>query len=136
MGFKAHYARQGSVGWQIDSWDVANQLLSYLSPEKRAYATFTRTDGSYVQCAGSKSRLTVEVRVIDVRGGFEHYVLGRGAPVGRETKIDCSIGPIAVDVSQVLDLRAARRIIRVFVEDGTLHPNFVASDVTAKFADP
>jgi len=71
MGFKAHYARQRSVGWTIDSWNVANQLLSYLDPEKRAYATFTRTDGSYVQCAGAKRRVTVEARVIDARGGFE-----------------------------------------------------------------
>jgi hypothetical protein len=133
MGFKARYTRPRSVGWDVDSWETANSLLSYLHPDKRAFAAFTLAGGGYVQCAGAKRRLTVEARIYVQPDRFAHYVFGRGALTGAHTHIECAVGPIEVDTSQVLEMRSARRIMRHFIETRSLHPDYTATDVTHRF---
>jgi hypothetical protein len=132
VGFQAFYARD-KAGWLITSWPDANKLLSYLDPLKRSYATFGLADGSYVQCAGSKTRLTVEARLIEPGGRFHHFVFGRGHPTGVSTEIACAVGPITVDETQVLRMRDARQIIRTFVEQRAFHPRYHAQDVSGRF---
>jgi len=64
MKFKAHYERGGIKGCMLDSWNDANHLLGYQKAEGPSFAIFTFEDGSYIQCAGVKKRLTVEARII------------------------------------------------------------------------
>jgi hypothetical protein len=127
-----HFERPGQGGWKIRDWDTANQLLGYLDPVKRPAAIFTREDGSYIQCAGSKRRLVVEARVI-TSTGFSHFRFGRGSLSHSSAAIECSIGPITCDETQVLALRDARKIINSFLENGTLDNGYVATEVTAEF---
>lgn len=134
MTFNAKYEREGSPGWQLRSWEDATNLLSYLKPDGPSSATFTLDAGSYVQCAGSKTRLTVEARVLDSTGAFSHYVLGKGSLKGIVETIECTVGPINVDESQVLTLRDARKIIRYFVEEDSGFPeDYYAQDVSSRF---
>lgn len=134
MAFEAWYSREGTPGWQLHSWDDANHLLSYLKPDGQSFAAFTLSDGSYVQCAGRKTRLTVEARVVASRAKFRHYVFGKGAPTGETESIACAIGPIEVDRTQLLAMRDARLLIREFVERRRLHDSYYAQDVTLRFA--
>lgn len=134
MTFRAKYEREGSPGWQIKSWEDANKLLSYLRPDGPSSAAFTLDSGSYIQCAGSKTCLTVETRIVDSTGGFSHYVLGKGPLTGTVETIECTVGPINVDQSQLLTLRDGRKIIRHFVETGGAIPEgYFAQDVSARF---
>lgn len=128
-----HYSREGTPGWKIKNWDAANKLLSYLDPKVRSFAIFERDDRSYVQCAGAKRGLTVEARVYGKRGKFKHYRFGRGEPVGRMVSIRCSVGPIRVDETQLLQLRDARIIMRQFLEEGTFPDKYVATEIGQEF---
>jgi hypothetical protein len=136
MDLHVHYSREGTPGWSITSWETANQLLTYLDPDRASFACFTLPDGSYVQCAGSKRRLTVEARLYEANRQFKHYRFGKGQLLGREERIDCNIGPIHVDRTQILQLRDARTIIKLFIEERRLHPNYVIVELNDKFENP
>jgi len=127
-----HFQRPGQGGWKIKDWETANKLLGCLAPERRPAAVFTRSDGSYVQCAGSKTRLTVEARRL-LPDGFQHLVFGRGPKTGTQETVECGVGPIECDSSQVLTMRDARLIIRTFLEQGVLDSRYAAEDVTQRF---
>ena len=131
--FEAWYAREGTSGWPVKSWETANALLSYLQPVNRSFASFTIAGGSYVQCAGAKTRLTVEVRIVREDGSFTHLVFGKGQLQQRVELIASSAGHVTVDASQVLKMRDARLIIREFVEHQRLHAGYLCEDVTSRF---
>lgn len=80
-------------------------------------------------------RRTPHSSALQESGRFTHVVFGTGTLSGNQTHIECSIGPIQVDTTQVLAMRDARRIIRRFVETRSFHPDFTATDVTARFAE-
>jgi hypothetical protein len=131
--FVAIYQREGTPGWRLTSWLDANHLLGYLNPNGPSSISFTLEDGSYIQCAGAKTRLTVEARLISPRGDL-HVVFGKGARTGIKEIIACSVGPITVDSSQILQMRDARKLIRHFVERQLLLDSYVAEDISARFA--
>ena len=134
MSFEAHYEREGTTGWPIKSWEVANKLLGYQKVDGPSYTVFTINNGSFVQCAGGKSNLAVEARVVKQAGVFKHFRFGKGKRLGREAVIECSCGPIMVDESQVLRMRDARLIIKHFVENnGQLLPGYEAQDISIAF---
>lgn len=128
-----HYSRTDSPGWMIKDWETANTLLRYLDPFVRPFVIFELPDGSYVQCLGSKRRLTVEVRECRAGGSFTHWVLGCGKPQRETVRIDTSTGTVTVDVSQVLTMRDARLIIRQFLETRTLPDRFHRQEITGRF---
>ena len=134
MKFEAIYQREGTPGWKIKSWDDANTLLGYVKPEGPSSACFTIANQNYVQCAGSKKRLTVEARIYVDEETFVHYCFGKGDLLGKEETIDCNVGEIVRDSSQVLSMRDARLIIRHFVENnGALLEKYVTHDITKMF---
>jgi hypothetical protein len=99
--------------------------MSYLEPNLRPFCRFQLADGSYIQCAGSKQRLTVEVHSPAAEGGFEQWTVGVGPLTGQVTEIECAVGPITVDESHVLDIDAARELFRAFLTYGALPDNYV-----------
>ena len=134
MNFKAYYEREGTTGWPIKSWEDANKLLGYQKAEGPSYTVFTIKDGSYVQCAGGKTKLTVEARIIKQGGNFKHFRFGKDQLSGRETVIECNCGPIAVDETQALKMKDARLIIKHFVEaSGELLSEYEAQDISNVF---
>jgi len=133
-----HYQRTNSPGWEIRSWADANSLLSYLEPTKRYFAVFTLPDDSYVQCYGSKSALTVELRTQLGVGSFRHWRFGLGPLQGKEVELGPAAGPngerVRVDLSQVLRIRDARLIIRQFLMERTLNARYRCEDITHRFS--
>lgn len=86
------------------------QALNYLNPIGNGFYILENTDGSYVQCAGSKKRLTIEVK--NSRG---HFRMGRiGASESAETIIECSAGPISVRGNEVLQIEDAIAVLNAF----------------------
>ena len=130
-----HYSREDSPGWNIKDWQTANKLLSYLSLEGMSFAIFEKPDGSYVQCAGCKRRLTVEARVYENGGRFRHYVFGKGQLTGSVEKIQTTDYEVTVDASQVLQMRHARCIMKPWLEGGSFPQEFTATDVTERFSE-
>lgn len=128
-----HYSRTDAPGWKIRDWDTANELLGHVDPNKRPYAIFERLDGSYIQCLGSKTRLTVEARTCGVDNAFRHVVFGKGPVVGTRTLITASTGDVEVDESQVLKMRDARLIIRAFLVREPTPGRYVEEDVSSRF---
>ena len=130
-----HYSRADCpAGWKIRDWDIANKLLSYFDSERRPYAIFTLPDNSYVQCLGTKKRLTVEAREFRPDGSFTHWVFGRGEPVGLQERVEVSSGVTVVDSTQLLAMRDARLIIRQFLETRTFPLAYHRQDVTVRYA--
>lgn len=137
MAFEAHYQREGTTGWGLKNWESANKLLGYQNADGPSFTIFTIDNGSYVQCAGGKRRLTVECRVFASNGKFRHFRFGKGDAVDSAAVIECACGPIRVSESEVLTMRDARLIIRHFVESGGgLHSGYRTSDITAEFKKP
>jgi len=130
-----HYSRADClVGWKIRQWETANKLLSYFDPERRPFAIFTLPDKSYVQCLGSKTRLTVEAREFRPDGSFTHWIFGRETPSGVVETIKVSSGITTVDATQLLAMRDARIIIRQFLEKRTFPSVYYRQDVTHRYA--
>lgn len=123
----------------IDSQDLLRKIdifLGWISPAVCPFITITKENkesGDYIQCAGSKQRITVELRLHGTQGSFVHYVLGKGHLKKIERDIKCSIGPIKVDASQVLKIEDARELFYHFMEHTAIHPNYTASDITNMF---
>ena len=114
-----HSSRENSPGWKIKDWDTANKLLSYLNTDGMSFACFEKTDGSYIQCAGSKRRLTAEARIYDSPNCYRHFVFGRGELDGELEKVATTDCEIEVDTSQVLQMRHVRLIFRPWLEGGS-----------------
>lgn len=128
------YEGQDEPERPLTSLDEADALLARLEPSRRSYAIFTRPDGSYVQCAGGTKRMTVEYRVVEPDGRLRHYVVGLAPVQGQLTQISCTVGPIELDLSQLLKLDHARTVVRAFLETGAIPDSFTATDVTERFA--
>jgi hypothetical protein len=128
------YSRENSPGWKIKDWETANKLLSYLNTDGMSFACFQKPDGSYVQCAGSKARLTAEARIYDSPGRYRHFVIGRGELTGESEKIQTTDYEIEVDASQVLQMRHVRLVFRPWLEGGTFPGQFQMTDVTERFS--
>ena len=130
-----HYSREGSPGWKVKDWETVNALLSYLNPNGMSYAIFEKPDGSYVQCAGAKRRLTVEARIYDGAERYRHFVFGIGELTGHQEKIQTTQYEIDVDSSQVLQMRHARLILKPWLEGIGFPESFRRTDVTGRFAE-
>jgi len=127
------HMRSDGASWPIRDWDTANHLLSYLHPEKNPFVIFSLPDESYIQCFGSKTRLTVEAREF-LDGVFRHWVFGRREAHNRTERIETSTGAVTVDASQILQMRDARRIIREFLEHRRFLDAYDREDISNRFA--
>jgi hypothetical protein len=122
-----------SAGWHIKDWETANKLLSYLNTNGRSYAIFSKPDGSYVQCAGSKTRLTVETRIFKSQKEYRHYVFGNGSLQNLKDSVMTTEYKVTVDKSQVLQLSDARLIMKPWLEGGDFPTKYTLTDVTERF---
>ncbi len=127
-----HYSRENSSGWKIKDWETANKLLSYLNTNGMSFACFEKEDGSYVQCAGGKRRLTVEARIYGEGKSFKHLVFGKGKLKNEEEKVETTDYHVSVDSSQVLQMRHARLIMKPWLEGEEFPPEFKVTDMTEK----
>ena len=79
-------------------WDYIETSLKNINQKEKCY--FILTDElSYIQCAGKKSSLTVEIREYNDKA-FKHFVLGHTKIKDVSTivwiQIECRVGPINI----------------------------------------
>lgn len=104
------------------------EALAQLHPKGPSFVILTREDGSYVQTAGAKLRLTVECREM-MPQGFRHYTLGKNPPDTRPTYINCRCGPIHCQMSESMTLTDAQAIFTEFQSTGQLPDEFVRREM-------
>ena len=102
------------------SWSETALALARLEPATCPAVVLSETaSGSYIQCAGSRERLTVELR--EFKGEqFKHFVIGRANDKGWHEvvwdEIQCSVSPVRVHDTEVLQLEDAVVLFKCFFE--------------------
>ena len=114
------------------SRDAVIDALAQLDPRGPSFVVLSRDDGSYVQTAGAKLRLTVEYRQM-LPTGFRHYTLGKSPADERPTYINCRCGPINCHMSESMTLSDAQIILTEFLASGRVPDGFVLRDRTSEY---
>lgn len=91
------------------------QAFNYLNPETNSFYVLERNEQEYIQCGGSKSACTVEVRLA-TEGGTSHVRFTIGHRTGAEelVHIPMSDGGVFVLAREVLTHREAIRLFAAF----------------------
>ena len=113
------------------SIEVVHELLGRIHPRGPSFFVLTRSDGSYLQCAGARLRLIVELRRI-TGSSFEHFVLGRSPASTEVTSINYSGGAIALRRHEILALSEATDIFAEFYRTGDAPSAFLRRDTTSE----
>ncbi len=109
--------------------------LNKLNGKTISFAILTdTTTNSYIQCAGNKTKLTVELRHYN-KNTFKHYVLGK--KVNKKnvawTQIHCKVGPINLQLNEVLTLKDAEELFANFLEGKSFSKKFMKRNITKIF---
>ena len=112
------------------SWAQIEEALVEINPQKSSFVILSRTRSSYVQAAGARLRLIIEMRRKKLLG-FAHYVLGAGHNCTEQlTSINYSGGAIALFPSEILTVDDAKEAFRSFFDSGEIPARFCLRDVT------
>ncbi|RUP72429.1 NTP pyrophosphohydrolase [Rothia sp. HSID18067] len=79
---------------------------------------------NYMQCGGSTQAMTVEVRVTQEDGSYEHYVVARKPVADPDawTTIMYNNTPLQVHPEEVFTGEQAAPVFRAYIEDGVIPP--------------
>ena len=79
---------------------------------------------NYMQCGGSTQAMTVEVRVTQEDGSYEHYVVARKPVADPDawTTITYNNTPLQVHPEEVFTGEQAAPVFRAYIEDGVIPP--------------
>ena len=79
---------------------------------------------NYMQCGGSTQAMTVEVRVTQEDGSYEHYVVARKPVADPDawTAITYNNTPLQVHPEEVFTGEQAAPVFRAYIEDGVIPP--------------
>ena len=114
--------------------ELVVESLAKIHHLHRSFFTLSREqDGSYVQCAGSKKRLTIEARTYSSKTVFTHIVFGRGETSKTKVLIACDCGPLSVFAHEVLTLEDAILVFTAFFQGQEFPSGYVQRDCTADF---
>lgn len=110
--------------------DVLRRELECLRGAGPSHLALLSPDGSYLQAAGTNTRMTVEAHLISTKG-ITHVVLGRKGPPGPLRAIASTTGPLSVHQSEMWAAPAAAQIFSRFAAIGTIPPELRQRDITA-----
>jgi hypothetical protein len=113
--------------------DYISDCLRCISPNGPGYFSLTSDDGSYVQAAGARLKLTIEYRHPD-GDSFRHYILGRDDISDRSCRqINSAVGQINLFANEVLDIDDAIDVFGHFLNCGVVPDRFLLRDDTERF---
>ena len=132
----------GNVTLEIEGYNTVDdptseyieRALEHITPRRPSVFILTRPDGSFVQTAGSKIRLTVEARYMRPEG-FRHLIVGVEEEDKEMTHVAYSCGTLIVQKSELLKLRDAQIIFKAFLRTGQIPMPYVVRDVTSAYGD-
>ncbi|PZM65266.1 hypothetical protein [Paenibacillus dendritiformis] len=110
-------------------------FIGQLNADTRSYCTLTLGEDEYIQCAGSASALTVEVRIPGDEPGFRHFVAGVKAEylLRADAEVTYSGGTIYVKEIEVLNAGQASELFQYFVQNKQIPLDYAARDITNMF---
>ena len=100
------------------SWVAIEAALLRMDSDSKSYVVLTDLEsGSYLQCEGSTTRLSIELRIY-TNQTFKHFVIGKTrnkSPLSVTwSSIECKVGPIQVHDSEILTIDDALKIFSRF----------------------
>lgn len=114
-------------------WREIEHWIEQIDPKTNCYLIWTANTGSYIQCAGSKERLTIEMREW-TDNTFKHYVLGRGAEKSPLRtiwdRIECRVRPNYFHDCEVLSKIDALINFKAFHDDSQISAEYKKRNVT------
>jgi hypothetical protein len=119
---------------QNPQWPYIKASLLKIDPDSKSFFVLTDSEsGSYIQCAGSLDRLTIELR--EQNGScLMHYVIGKGdlkSPLNITwAVIKCKVGPILVHDSEVLTISDAQNLFQTFLENREILSPYIKRNIT------
>lgn len=96
-----------------------------------SFVRLEREDGCYVQVAGARAKVTVELRT----AAGAHYVIGKSETVDERHHVNFTGGSLIVSRSEMFAARVAVEFIEAFVGTGDLPGELTRRDIT-KFGAP
>ena len=118
-------------------WLSVEHMLRTIEPDHRPAFILTGDD-SFIQCAGSWDRLTVEFRY-GTGHEFRHFVVGRKLESmtrvnpNTRTFLYCHIGPISVQENEVPDLEDAIVLFHSYFTGASTPEKYALRDDTSRF---
>lgn len=117
-------------------WQSIEKAISMLNSSTISFCILESENGDYLQCAGDKDRLTIEIR--EYNGDyFKHFRFGKTRHKRlihpRWTSIDCKVGPIKVYDYEVLDSNDANLIFFDFFNKNGLFKPYNKREITKNF---
>ncbi len=112
------------------SWSQVEEALSGIHPRKSSFVILGDSSKGYIQAAGARLRLIIELRKKKMFG-FAHYVLGRSHDDTEQlTSINYSGGSIALFPSEIFSADDAKEAFRALFDSSPLPARFHLRDVT------
>jgi hypothetical protein len=108
------------------------EVLKKLDGTKFPYAILESDNGNFIQCAGGKDSLVVEVRLF-FGDSFKHFVVGRKNISKVWHTVYCKIGPIRVLGHEELNLECALEIFKDFCANNNVMIEYNMRNITKQF---
>jgi hypothetical protein len=114
--------------------EYITDFLKQMNGSTSSFCTLSISDNSFIQCAGSKSKMTIEIRKPD-KNGFRHFVIGLRSFIKINTKVPYSGGEIKVGTNEILNYEQAEELFKTFYNEGRILDKYVMRETTNMFKD-
>ncbi|MDQ0876012.1 hypothetical protein QFZ77_004671 [Paenibacillus sp. V4I3] len=113
--------------------DFVINFLKQMNNITSSFCTLSFNDFLFIQCAGSKSKMTIEYRSPDKSGNdFRHFVIGVKSLIKTSTKT-YSGGEIKVRTNEVLNSDQAVVLFKAFFNERVILSDYVQRETTEIF---
>lgn len=108
-----------------------SRAFNYLNAERNSFYILEREEGEFIQCGGSKTACTVEVKIREPNGTLVHYVVGHRHGEDLPAEIKMSNAVVTVLQRQVLTHWEAIKLFNCFFSHESFPPEFSLSQRNA-----
>jgi hypothetical protein len=109
-------------------------FINQMKPDGNSFCILTASNESYVQCAGAKSKLTIEYRRYE-GSSFGHFVLGSQKDMGKNVSVRYSGGYISVMQNEALTSKDAINVFETFFNTQCIAEGYRLRETTAMFSE-
>jgi hypothetical protein len=114
--------------------DFVYNFINQMNSETSSFCTLTLDEDLYIQCAGSRSKMTIEIRKPHDKG-FIHYVVGKKSFIKTNSRIQYSGGSIQLMSNEVLNQEHSKGIIKAFIYSLEVPKEYIKRNATRMFVE-
>ncbi len=104
-----------------------------MNSKTSSFCTLTLAEDLYIQAAGSKTRMMIEIRKPLDYNGFGHSVIGKKSLFKIKTKVPYSGGVIQVKSNEIFNHKQAKEIFNIFIHSFDVTTRYIKRDITEMF---